>query len=67
MGPEVEIALVESSLRNMMASMTLMMESQTSRASNLGGVLSEERREYIANLLINKVSGVTGISAFRHW
>jgi hypothetical protein len=45
--------MVESSLRNMMASMSTMMEAQ-----NWGNSLNMnagDRREYIANLLMTKV------------
>jgi hypothetical protein len=51
----VEIALVESSLRNMMASMSTMMEAQA-WGNSLGlNMSSGDRREYIANVLMTKV------------
>lgn len=52
---EVEFALVESSLRNMMMSMSTMMEAQV-WGNSLGINMSAgDRREYIANVLMTKV------------
>jgi hypothetical protein len=51
---EVEIALVESSLRNMMANMSTMMEAQA-WGGGLGTLNAGDRREYIANVLMTKV------------
>jgi hypothetical protein len=60
---EVEIALVESSLRTMMASMSTMMEAQA-WGNSLGiNMSSSDRREYIANVLMTKVRIHTSIVA----
>jgi hypothetical protein len=55
---EAEIALVESSLRNMMASMSTMMEARAwgnSLGMNNMNMNAGDRREYIANVLMTKV------------
>jgi hypothetical protein len=63
---EVEIALVESSLRNMMASMSTMMEAQA-WGNSLGiNMSSGDRREYIANVLMTKVR-IQSCCSFRCW
>jgi hypothetical protein len=55
---DAEMAMVESSLRNMMAGMTtMMMGNQQNWAGNRGvNMDSGDRREYIANVLVTKVS-----------
>jgi hypothetical protein len=51
---EAEIAMVESSLRNMMASMSTMMETHH-WGNSVNHMNTGDRREYITNLLMTKV------------
>jgi hypothetical protein len=54
---EYELARMQTSLRNMIANMTRMIE--ITRPEGTGTITRTDRREYISNALLRKVSGAS--------